>query len=421
MTHLQLALHPLQQRVYDAAIDESHPQHVIAIWGRGAGKTTVARRIITGAVSGPNARDRLVVYVGPTVQQARRLIWEQLRDSIPTQFLRPGRLSPIQEHRMEIYLRNGCKIWVLGADSLGSQRGLSIYRLVIDEYQECDPMVWPTLRPSLRTRHDRAVVLGTPNGPDHFQELFRRAEKSEEWTAIRAPTWAAPHSDPANLREALSMMDRQSFDQEYGAEFLSVRGAIYKDFSRDRHCRVESPKPGRWWVGMDFNHSHYTSIIAQGDGDHVHVHAELIGRGTLADQSESMQRWFEARGVDWRRDVAIIGDASGAFNSTNTRTAGQSDSILIRQWGWDLKLERANPKVLDRVNSLQSLIRAANGTQRLSVDPGCEYLLKCLECQEWNRFGQPDKARGLDHATDALGYLAWHLRPIREIRRFRVA
>lgn len=416
-----MKLHKLQQQVYDAATDEANPRHVIAIWGRGAGKTTVAQRILLGAASGPNARDRLICYVGPTVGQARKLIWEGLRDSVPKEFLRPGRLSPIQEHRMEIYFRNGCRIWVLGADALGSQRGLSIYRLVIDEYQACPAETWATLRPSLRTSRDRAVVLGTPNGPDHFQDLYRKAENNPAWLAVRAPTWAAPHADMANLREALSMMDRQSFDQEYGAEFLSVRGAIYKDFSRDRHCVTRLPQPGRWYVGMDFNHSHYTSVIAQGDADALHVYGELIGRGTLADQSAAMQDWFAKRGVDWRRDVSIIGDASGAFNSTNTRTAGQSDSILIRQWGWDLKLEKANPKVLDRVNSLQSLIRAADGTQRLTVDPGCEYLLKCLECQEWNRFGQPDKARGLDHGTDALGYLAWYLRPIREVRRFRVA
>ena len=419
----ELPLWRRQAEIVEAATDEDSPKHIIAIWGRGAGKTTAALQIILRAATSPSAARRLTVYCGPTVGQARKLIWEPLRNAFESQdgFLATGRRRAVNEARMEITLANEHRIWVIGADALGSQRGLSIHRLILDEFQECDERTWATLRPSLRTSAARAVVLGTPNGPDHFQARFDVVSTSPEWLAIRAPTWEAPHADVANLREAMATLDRHSFDQEYGAEFLAMRGAIYKDFSRDKHLAVRAHVRGReWLVGMDFNTAHHTMVMCQADGERLHVFGELVGRNGLEHSLESLGAWFTERGVDWRREVKICGDASSAFNSTNTRTAGQSDSIIVKRLGWNLKLERANPAVRERVHTVHALIRTGDGRTRLSLDPSCTYLVRCLESQEWSRFGAPDKARGLDHGPDALGYVGWYVRPIRAERVFRV-
>ena len=419
-----LALWSAQQQVHDALRYTPDAKHVIGIWGRGAGKTEAALAVAKSSISGPGVRDQLVVYVGPSYNQARSIFWRRLLKAIPAHFLKPG--HAVYEDRLELKLRNGCEVWLRGAERVNSLRGVSINRLIIDEYQACTAGedVFHTLEPSLRTSRDKALILGTPNGPDHFQKLFRRVEKLKGWLAIKAPTWAAPHADLEKLRAMLSVMDRQSWAQEYGAEFIAVSGAIYKEFNRDLHVRATPPLAGvPFLVGHDFNASFLTAIVCQVEGSNLRVCGEVITKSSLHEHHRNLSRWFEDRGLAWRDPelVSIRGDASGMFQGTNSRTKGQADSLILKGLGWDVRSERHNPRVLDRVHSLASLILAADGkTVRLSVDPSCEYLLSCLEAQVWNKYGNPDKQRGLDHGPDALGYAAWTAFPIREIRELSI-
>lgn len=411
-----ISLWSKQTEVFDAVQGEA-PKHVCAIWGRGAGKSVVARAVALNAAS--RERRQLVVIVAPSWIQGRSIHWRELRAQVPKNFLGAG--NAINEQRMEIRLRNDSEIWVRGSDNLDGLRGTTINRLVLDEYQDQRPETFQVLSGNLRTSDNRMLVLGTPNGPDHFQDLFNRAAKDPEWLVLRAPTWASPYADLRHLRAMQRVMDRHWWAQEFGAEFISVSGAIYKDFSRDTHVAPTVPNmQARFWVGADFNAANYCAVIGQANGSGIDVLGEVITKDSIYAHSRNLARWFEARGID-RRQVTVYGDASGMWNSTNSRTAGQSDSIIMQRDGWDLHSERHNPAVLERVHSVQALLLAADGTVRLRVDPSCETLIKCLEGQTWNRYGQPDKSKGLDHAPDALGYMVWALHPIRATREIRVS
>jgi hypothetical protein len=49
------------------------------------------------------------------------------------------------------------------------------------------------------------------------------------------------------------------------------------------------------------------------------------------------------------------------------------------------------------------------GKRRLLVNPDrCPSLTEALEQQAYDRNGEPDKANGLDHLNDALGYFIFY-------------
>ena len=71
----------------------------------------------------------------------------------------------------------GATIAVRGADNYDSLRGEGLDFLVLDEYASMRPEAWTeVLRPALADRRGRALFIGTPQGHNHFYELFERAK-----------------------------------------------------------------------------------------------------------------------------------------------------------------------------------------------------------------------------------------------------
>lgn len=397
----------------------SKSRYRIAICGRGWGKSVLAETEILRAASKKN---QLIVYVAPSYIQARSILWKSLNRKIPYAYLAPG--HAVNEMRMEIKLGNGTEIWLRGSDNLDGLRGTNINFLVLDEYQDQHPETFETLNPNLRTHRDGCLILGTPRGPDHFQRLYHAAAKDPEWACFRYATWAAPHADMRKIRAMLRILPRDAFDQEYAAEFLTVKGAVYKDFSRDKHLRATEIDPNKQIiVGQDYNAENYTAVIGQtwDDANGIRFLGDVVTRDSIFAHCDRLAKWFDIRNIDWRKKVTVVGDASGFYNATASRTKGRSDIVLMREYGFQVTAERKNPAVTERVHSLQRLLLTADGTPHCEIDPSCEELVRSLEGQEWSMHGSPDKRKGFDHATDAAGYLAWHLKPIREFREWRVS
>ena len=97
-------------------------------------------------------------------------------------------------------------------------------------------------------------------------------------------------------------------------------------------------------------------------------------------------------------------DPTGAARKTSAE-AGLTDHALVEQSGWDVYPMKPYA-VVNRINAVNAMLRNANGSVRLFMDPKCHHLIRSLEgltYKEGTRI--PDKSTGLDHAADALGYL----------------
>lgn len=220
----QLELHWQQHAVF---ADPSRFRVLVA--GRRWGKTTLMRAaLLESATSRPGrVPENWHTYLGPTLQQARRVMWRPLVQSVPRAWIEaePNRT------RMEITLVNGAILTCLGADNPDSLRGMGMQRIVIDEYADMpdgDDLWEPIILPQLLTTDGDALIAGTPKGYNHLYELYRRGEEGRPgWRAWKYTTREAPHITAEQYAALVAeYTDPRLMRQELEANFESSSGSI---------------------------------------------------------------------------------------------------------------------------------------------------------------------------------------------------
>lgn len=402
-------LHAAQAEVYN-----SPARHRFVVYGRGGGKTHGALASLAQAVTSPYAAelgDRYeAVYVGPSYRQAKRIVWKRLKALFPRHLL----AKKPHETDLQLVLKWGPTITLMGADNIDASRGQDLHFAILDEHAFYPAGVWEALEGGLRTQRDRALIITTPNGPNHAWELWQSVQGDSEWATFQAPTWANPHHDAVGLEKKRQRLARNVFDQEYGAKFEAQKGAVYSDFDQSRHLgAVELDHGAPVYVGQDFNAGHYCAVICQKRGASIVVVDEVITTTHIYDHLERLKAYLSARGVDFRRGATVFCDSSGGYNVTG-RKQGSADETLFAQAGFITKHDSQNPPIIDRVHSVQSLLLSGSGEVRMVISERCRELRTAMLSQKWSQWGnRPEKAHGWDDVTDALGYAVWGLFPIR--------
>ena len=96
------------------------------------------------------------------------------------------------------------------------------------------------------------------------------------------------------------------------------------------------------------------------------------------------------------REIRIYPDASG--DSRKSVNASQTDIALLREAGFVVCVNAANPPVKDRINAMNAMFCNANGERRYKVNVAkCPTYAEALEQQAWAANGEPDKTSGHDH------------------------
>src|SRR2546425_8649243 len=87
-------------------------------------------------------------------------------------------------------------------------------------------------------------------------------------------------------------------------------------------------------------------------------------------------------------------------------------STIIAQFGWPIYRTKIYP-VVDRINSVNAMLCNAQGQRRLLISPSCTHLIKALDGLTYKQDTKlPDKSSGLQHITDALGYMIMGVFPL---------
>lgn len=194
---------------------------------RRCGKTVAAvNDLIEKAAYNPREAPRYA-YIAPFLKQAKQIAWEYLkRFSAPYD-------PKINESELWVELTalpNSPRITIYGADNPDSFRGLYFDGVVLDEFGNIRYSIWKEiLLPALIDRQGWAVFMGTPNGPNHFRDMWYDADsKKDTWGKLFLPvsvTKIIPEDDLAMLRNE---MDPEEYAQEMECSFeASVRGAVY--------------------------------------------------------------------------------------------------------------------------------------------------------------------------------------------------
>lgn len=310
-------LHPAQQKIVD-----STARFRVAVCGRRFGKTTVSTwEMFAFAFFKPNSR---VVYVAPTIKQARDIAWSMLKD-----VTRQSWATAPNETRLELTIRteNGgtSEIWLRGTENVESLRGIGINFLVVDEVASMSGWyeIWrEVLRPTLADTKGQALFIGTPKGYNHFYELYKLAETDSDFESFLFTTYDNPFIDPTEIDKARLESELtgtlDSFDQEYMAKFVSVSGQVYKIWDSEKHfIPIDYDPYLPLHITMDFGVNDPTSItwIQPFSGEHRAID---YYEASNADVSHFVQ---VIRGKPYKEPELYTGDPAGKARSIVTGTS----------------------------------------------------------------------------------------------------
>lgn len=409
-----LTLHKGQREVFS----DRHRFRVV-VAGRRWGKTQLSRIICVRASAKPRQK---IWYVAPTYGMARSILWDDLKESMPRSWVRS-----INETRMTIRLHNGSLIELKGADKPDTLRGIGLHFLIIDEVQDIKEDTWyKVLRPTLASTGGHALFIGTPKSFNWLYDLYMNGQRGEvyldkqqrrkrnQWRSWQFPTITSPFIPAEEIEAAKADMDEKSFKQEFEASFETMSGRVYHPFDRKVHLGDFAFDPRRSiWIGQDFNIDPMSSAIMQlQDNGELWVVDELVmfGSNTQEVADELSRRYY--RNQD---QIVFYPDPAGAYGSTKGR--GESDLDILREAGFRrMKYKRKHPKVTDRVNAVNRMLKAGDGKVRLRIDRKCKHTIAALEqtiYKEGTR--EVDKSAGIEHIADALGYCVDLEYPVRDI------
>ena len=193
---------------------------------RRAGKTVAAVNDLIEKASYNTRENPRYAYIAPLLRQAKDIAWQYLKDACQP-------YSPkINESQLYVELSalpSSPRITIYGADNPDSFRGLYLDGAVLDEFGNMRGSVWKeVLLPALIDRRGWAVFMGTPNGPNHFRDMWYESLDQENWFNVLLPVTTTNIIPDEDLREMKKIMDPEQYAQEMLCSFeASVRGAIY--------------------------------------------------------------------------------------------------------------------------------------------------------------------------------------------------
>jgi len=394
--------HPDQRAIF-------YDQHrfKVAVCGRRWGKSVLgAEEAIRAMDIKPQSK---VFIVCPTREMVKDLFWDYIK----------GRLKQlrwrvrINENELKIHrITNGASLLLKSADKPDRLRGRGLSLCVMDEYADMDATIWPeVIRPALSDTGGKALFIGTPKGRNHFYELFQAAANDEDWHRWQYRTIDSPYIPGAEIERAKRDLDERTFKQEYEADFVDYLGAAYCYYSRDVHCGGKPFTPALPIViCCDFNIDPCIWELVQDHDGYVNAFGEVIQRQTDIWRmcNTTKERLTGLLGADRAKKFPLF--FYGDYTSSKRRDVSATSSSwgIIRdefaEWNATFRL-RSNPRVVDRVNAVNSRQRSADGSVRFGHNADCIELMKDFELLSMDDLMR-DKGRDPNrtHASDAVGY-----------------
>jgi len=239
MTQLSFELLEWQKEVF-----KDNTRFKIVAAGRRCGKSRLSA--ITLLIEGLNCPEgAAVMYIAPTLGQARAIIWDLLHD------LGKDVIKSSHINNLEILLINGRKIMVRGADNPDSLRGMSLTYVVLDEVAFTKQEIWEkVIRASLSDRKGRALFISTPSGRNWFYDIYKLGLEGtdEEWKSWHFTTRDNETIDPKEIDAAERTLSSFAFKQEYLSSFDNAGSDIFKE---EWFKEAPAPKYGDYVIAID--------------------------------------------------------------------------------------------------------------------------------------------------------------------------
>lgn len=366
--------------------------------GRRFGKTTLSVEEMKGEALGGAEK---IVYIAPTYQQARDIVWETLKRE-----MRPIIVGKPNESRLEMTvhtMKGGtCQIMLRGWEAIETLRGQSIDFIVLDEvamYRNFWRIWQEVIRPTLTDRKGRAMFISTPKGFNHFYDLFNLQEEDTDFKSFQFTTYDNPHIPVEEIDKAKEELTEDRFFQEYMADFRKMEGLVYKEFDRERHVinKEEFEKnlpPFFKWnefiVPVDYGFTNPAAALSiyRDSADNFYVMDELYERGKTDVEVNDYVAALQPQKIF--PDPA----AASAIADLKKKAPGKVRDVI-----------KGHDSVKNGIDRVRELFKA----DKLFIASHCIHTIQELETYSYpdkkpgkNEYEDPIKEN--DHAMDALRY-----------------
>ena len=198
----------------------SNARFKVVAAGRRTGKSYLAA--ISMIIRALDGKEGKVFYVAPTQGMARDIMWHTIFE------LAGDIIERSHTNNLEITLAGGNTIFLKGADRPDTLRGVSLKYLVLDEYAFCKPDVFDNiLRPALADKQGDMLAIGTPEGRNHFYDMYTGATQWDGWEAFHYTSFDNPLVPKSEIEHARQTLPSYAFHQEFMASFDARTGSLF--------------------------------------------------------------------------------------------------------------------------------------------------------------------------------------------------
>ena len=196
--------------------------------GRRSGKTVLCEE--RSSFKGVEKKDRQILYIAKTKDQARNIIWEQLKT----------RLIPIgakfnESRWLEVKVPTQDNGWSLirvsGWENRETHRGNAYDHITFDETDSLKNFFtgWQEIfRPTLMDRNGTADFIGTPDSAvRNLQRMEKEAETDIDYANFHFTSYDNPYLSNEEIEKARVESAFDTFQQEYLAEYVDFQGALF--------------------------------------------------------------------------------------------------------------------------------------------------------------------------------------------------
>lgn len=300
----QISLSSWQTTIWD----DPHRFKVINV-GRRSGKTVLSTVRMISEASEPN---KIIWYVSPTYRQSKSIAWELLKQYTPTL----GR-PEWNETELSVKLKNKSQIILKGADNPDSLRGTRVDFIIFDEvafFKDWDT-TWQALRPILTDSQAPGWFVSTPNGLNHFYDLYQKNDP--DYVSFHFTTYDNPYVAKEELEKMRLEMDEDQFRQEILAEFVRPSGSVYRDWPMDNFREVPYDSFLPVHISLDFGVNDPTAIlwIQPSAGEFRVIDYEEFTDANIAAVAQIIDS------KPYKKADLITGDDAGRARSITTGTS----------------------------------------------------------------------------------------------------
>ena len=379
--------------------------------GIGTGKTfTGALWILQRALKYPNAKHMICANTYTQLMNASVVTLTDLLDELGVPYHKV--LGGAQKY---IKINDKTLIYLYSLEKYDNIRGIEVGSIWVDEGAFSREEAYKVIKGRLRSRkvdnNHQMLITTSPNGFNWVWKKFEGKDgvlSTKDVMLVRARTddnIFLPDGYYEMLLEEYGGPDSPLAKQELFGHFVSLQsGAIYWAFNREHNvktCEIDSRFPV--YVGMDFNIDEMNAVLMQYIGNKFYVCDRIRLTHSHANTYDMAQYLVKHYAKKYR--LRIIPDSTGSSRKTSAINS-QSDHQILTAHGLEV-LPSKNPFIRNRQNNVNMHFKA----KALVIDPKLNDLI--LEIESVN--GR-DKEGNVSHAAVSMGYVLWHLNPLKRVR-----